>query len=151
MNTRGFTLVELIIVIGLITILLAVASSNFNNYTKKMSIESQTRKLYSDLMAQRTRALYEKRNRAIKMTASSYSIYSSGLTTVTPQSAVQLKNAISYTNGANIIFDTKGMLQNVSNNTITVSTENNASVDSIVVSETRISLGKQSGGTFIAK
>ena len=150
MNSRGFTLIELLIVIAIIGILAAIGTFQFSEYSKKSAIESQTRKLYSDMTEQRGKALFEKKPRRIKVTASTFSLYSSATLTSYPIAITTLKYPITSNNYTDIIFDTGGMLDGVSNQSICVTETNSASIDSIVVSETRIRLGKKKEGTNCA-
>lgn len=145
MNQRGFTIVEIMMVIGIMGILLTVATVQFSTYTRKAAVESQTRVLYSDLMEVRNKALFEKSNRLLKLqSATSYVIYGDSGTTVLETKP--LKVPIIWTNSGDILFDTRGMLQNVDNKTICISDENGSPVDSIVISATRIRIGKLDEG-----
>lgn len=142
MNRNGFSLIELLITIALITIMLSIATFQFSAFSKKSGVESQTRKLYGDLMELRSKAMFEKRSRGIKLSALSYSIYSSEVMTVNPIQVTALKTPI---NAEEIIFDTRGMLQSAATS-VCVSETNSAPVDSIAVSTTRIKLGKLKEG-----
>jgi prepilin-type N-terminal cleavage/methylation domain-containing protein len=153
MNSRGFTLIEVLIVIAIIGTLTAIGAFQFAEYSRKSAIESQTRQMYTDIMEQRSKALFEKRNRGIRVSSTIFSIYSSATDAVprtvigNPFATITLKYPITSNNSTDIIFDTGGMLDTVSNQTICVSGTNSASIDSIVVSETRIRLGKLKVGT----
>jgi len=145
MNRAGFTLVELLVVIGIISLLLGIGTIQFSRYTLKYDTESQTRKLYGDLLEIRSRALFEKESKALVLSADAYSLYASTDTTATPVETVTLKRPITFNgSGAEIVFDTRGMLLN--SKTICVSEENDAAVDSVVVSTARVQLGKRNGG-----
>lgn len=145
MNRAGFTLVELLVVIGLISLLLGIGTFQFAQYLRKSAVESQTRKLYSDLLEFRSRALFEKRNKTMKFTATSYAKYSTTTTTGAPVEIISLKRPITRNNSADIVFDARGMLPNAasSGQTICVTEENDAAVDSVVVSMTRVQIGKR--------
>lgn len=144
MNRSGFTLVEIMVVIGIISLLLSIGTIQFSRYTLKYETESQTRKLYSDLLEIRSRALFEKKSRAISLAAGSYSLYSSTDTTAPPVATVTLKRPITNNGGANIVFDTRGML--TGSQSICVSAENDAAIDSIVISMARVQMGKRKEG-----
>jgi len=145
MNRSGFTLVEILVVIGIISLLLSIGTIQFSRYTLKYETESQIRKLYGDLLEIRSQALFEKKSRALSLAAASYSLYSSTDTTAPPVSTVTLKRPITNNGGADIVFDTRGML--AGSQTICVSGENDAAIDSIVVSMARVQMGKRKGGT----
>lgn len=153
MNSRGFTLIEVLIVIAIIGIISAIGTFQFNAYFIKSAIESQTRQMYTDIIEQRSRALFEKRNRGVRIASTVLSLYSSA-NDAAPRTVIGnpfetkvLKYPITSNNNSDIIFDTGGMLDTVSNKTICISATNSASIDSIVVSETRIRLGKLKVGT----
>jgi len=146
MNKRGFTLIELLIVIALIGILLSAATFGFSQYSRKSKMESQTRFLYGDLMEYRTKAMYEKRNWTFKMSAAGYGIYSSTNTDVSPVTAVVLKHPVDVASTVTEIeFDTHGLTDNIGS--VCVTSANNAVVDSVVISKTRVQIGKKREGT----
>lgn len=154
MNRAGFTLIELLVVMLIIGILLSVGTFQFNQFLRKSEAEGQTRKLYGDLMELRSQALFEKRSKTVKFTATAYSTYSSTVTAtgVSPVYISTLKRPITRNNSSDIVFDSRGMLPNAAsdNQTICVTEENDAAVDSIVVSMTRVQLGKRNGGCIAA-
>lgn len=65
MRDKGFTLVELIVVIGLAAILLALSTLNFNEWMTRRQVERQTRELYSDLMELRVASMTRKQRTAV--------------------------------------------------------------------------------------
>jgi prepilin-type N-terminal cleavage/methylation domain-containing protein len=148
MNRAGFTLVEVLVVIGIISILLGIGTFQFAQFMRKSAAESQTRKLHGDMMELRVRALFEKRSKAVLLSANSYSIYSSSVTSVSPVNTTTLKRSITNNNSAKIVFDSRGMLQFApsASQTICVAEENDAVIDSIVVAMTRLQIGKRKGG-----
>lgn len=145
MNRAGFTLVEVIITMAILTILLSFATFQFQAFTRKAEVESQTRKLYANMMELRSSAIFSKRDRAMKMAASSYSIYSSSEMSVNPVETISLRIPIQWNSTGEIIFDTRGLMDNDSS--ICVSESNSASVDSVVISTTRIKIGKREGAS----
>lgn len=147
-NRQGFSLVELMIVIALIGILLSAATFQFSQYSQKSAIERQTKTLYNDILDLRNRAFYEKRNKAVVLSAMSYALYSTDTTTVTPVSTTAVNSQITWNNSARIVFDSMGLVSNppAMDQTICVNSTNSASVDSIVLSMTRAQIGKLTNG-----
>ena len=72
MKNAGFSLIELVIVIGLIGIILAIATVNFNSWTKKAQVESQTRTLFANLNQARVDAMQHKQPRSIMLQTNMY-------------------------------------------------------------------------------
>lgn len=57
---KGFTLLELLIVIAMMAVLLAIAIPAFSKWIKKYNIESDTKKIYALLQEARAKAFAEK-------------------------------------------------------------------------------------------
>jgi prepilin-type N-terminal cleavage/methylation domain-containing protein len=149
MRQNGFSLVELVVVIAILAILLSIATLQFNQYTKKSVIEGQVRTMYTDLMTVRSQALFEKRDRTVTVTATSFSVYSSSLATGTPVLQRTLKcrvisnNSMPYT----VTFNSRGVIDGVDNASICAEpSDNPAAIDSLVLYTTRIQMGKRDAG-----
>jgi len=150
MNRSGFSIVEIIVVISIVSILGALATVQFTGYLRKNSVENQVRQIYGDVMILRSKALFEKKSGTIKLATTSYSFYSSSVTTVAPLQTKTLKLPITFNNTSDIRYDARGMLD-ASNKTICITEANSSPVDSIVLSLARIQLGKRDeGATCVA-
>src|SRR5690349_15894568 len=73
----GYSLVEMLVIIAMISILLAIATVNFNSYFKRYQSEAQTRMMYADLLSARANALYHRRETRVKFYATRFEVYSS--------------------------------------------------------------------------
>jgi len=153
MGQRGFTLVEVIIVIAISAILLTIATLNWNQMQTKAAVETQIKTLHADLMEVRLAALYGKRARSVVISGQVYKEYSSTVTTSTTNPVVtkQLQYPVVWNSSGDLTFDSQGLTNGTerticilpTNNTLVI---NDAAVDSIVVSQARINLGKRTGG-----
>jgi prepilin-type N-terminal cleavage/methylation domain-containing protein len=154
MRARGFTLVELIIVIAIMGILMAIATHNWQAMQLKTGVESQIKTMHADLMAIRLQALYRKQPRSVVISGQQFRVYSSTEITSTPLETKQLGYAVWNNAGTtltSLIFDAQGLMNGSerticilpTNDTLVV---NDAAVDSLVVSQARINLGKRTGG-----
>jgi type II secretion system protein H len=115
MGQKGFSLVELVVVIATMIILTSIATLQFSSMIRKREMEKQTRMLYTDLTEVRQKALYEKTPRVVRLTSNEFRVYPGDSTAATPT----LSRAFSYpigwsTAGAvlDITFDTFGISNN---------------------------------------
>lgn len=154
----GFSLIELMIVIGLISILAAAGTYQFSQYSRKSAIEKQIKTLYGDMTELRSRSMFEKRSRGLSLTANGYAIYSSATQEPNgtwhqngnPIATTSLNSTIIWNNASNnIYFDTQGFIS-AGLSSICTSAANSANIDSLVVSASRIRMGKLQEGTNCA-
>lgn len=148
MGRKGISLIELIVVIGIISILLAIVTINFNNWTRRYNIEKEVKELYSDLMFIRQQALVTGMNhRANFETANSvvFRRYSSEAdtdgTVVRRRNTnypIQIKGAA----GNVIEYNTRGMTVDIIAKSICMFTTADPPLDSIYITQTRINVGK---------
>lgn len=153
MDQRAFSLIELIVVMGVMTILLSIATLSFNQWSRKAAIEAQTRTLLSNLNSARLEAVTGKRRRSIVLNPDSYSLknYSSADERITSGGTIaytmnlkyQIKTIAGVFSGQNIAFDSRGFVENAYNPTIiTDPSFSGAAFDCIVVSTARNNIGK---------
>ena len=150
MCQRGFSLVELMIVIAIMGILLSIATLNWNEMQTKSAVESQIKKIHADLMEVRLQALYSKRSRSVVISGQVYKSYSSTVITSTALETKQLRYPVVWNGGGTLTFDAQGLTNNQGSLCVMLTSDiaviNSAAVDSIVVSQARTNLGKRTGG-----
>lgn len=153
MNHRGFTLIEVLIVIALIGILVSAATLQFSDYVRKGAIERQTRELYADLMTTRTAAVTQRSPKRVIVTPTVFTFVSSALgsgvasrTTRVLSKPVTWTGKLSGDTETQMIFDERGTFNIDAGNADTAicvaPSFESAQHDSIVVFSTRILLGK---------
>lgn len=72
MNSRGFTLIEVLIVIALMGIIFAIAIPNYKDMHTKARIETQTKELHSAIINARIAAMQNKQPRALFLGPNQY-------------------------------------------------------------------------------
>jgi len=160
MRDRGFTLVELIVVIGLAAVLLALSTLNFNEWMTRRQVERQTRELYSDLMELRVASMTRKQRTAVFLGPRQllFRTYSSadenvitGGTPRQPMNGKTLRYEIRLQRGGvlqafdintdNIVFDTRGFTTDMMT-IVVLPLQSSGGENCIVVSAGRTNIGR---------
>jgi type II secretion system protein H len=160
MNTKGFSLIELVVVMTIIGILLSIVTLDFNSWQRRSQIERQTRELFSDLNQARLESLHRKQRHSIVMQPNSYIFrrYSSENENRLAGTVVQTRNVnfqitkLSGSSAADDIteFDIRGFTND--NDTFQINPINSgAPVDCVVIATGRTNMGKNENGLCVVK
>lgn len=166
MSNKGFSLIEMLVVIAIMGIVMSIATLNFNSWNKKVQIERQTRELFADLNQARIDSVHRKQRHSIVMNPNNYILkrYSSPNESATaggtPISSKDLRYLISTMTGTftgsngdyHVVFDTRGFVEAINPPTIRVNpSDSSAAIDCIVVSTGRTNLGKVEANACVQK
>jgi type II secretion system protein H len=77
-KNKGFTLVEMMVVIAIMAIVSAIAVPNFYSYAAGMKLRSASRDLYSTLQKTRMNAIRQNTRWAVEFTSSTYKVVNCG-------------------------------------------------------------------------
>jgi prepilin-type N-terminal cleavage/methylation domain-containing protein len=162
---RGFTLVELVVVIVLFGFLMALGAPAFSAWQKKHTVEDQIEKLHSNLQFARMNAHTQKITWGMWWGAAgttSFSTYQirkdnnsngsiSDAADANPEFNVTLKLSISSgsDNSGAILFDGRGVT--TAGTTFFISPNYGAAFDCVRVSMARTRVGRMNGGTCVPK
>lgn len=150
MDNKGFTIIELIVVLGLVGILLAIAAIEFSDWQKKALVERQAKEMYTDLQEARMRAAFTKQRQTVDFGAKSlmFRRYST-LNDVggTEISTKNLPYSISRSawitpSDGRLEFDTKGVCTDANIKVICINNTVDAAYDALVITPTLTNLGK---------
>lgn len=150
MRSHGYSLVEMIIVIAMISILLAIGTLQFNDYAHRYRTEAQMGLLLSELSKARANAICQGRGTRLKLYFDRFEVYSSLVngTGVKPQQTHRLHYPIIWgiTAGKDSVdFNESGITYDWGS--ICLDTDaGSGAVDSIVVATTKASIGKRGEG-----
>lgn len=158
-TNRGFSLIELLILIAIIGILAGMSTIAFNTWVVKYNVESQTRAIFLALNEARTNAFTRKQVYGIVFKPSSYDMksYTAESEYVDDTAANANGTLVSRVNltygltlaGADItnrsvIFDTSGFTNNWFTIFVTP-TNSSAALNCIVISSARANMGRING------
>jgi prepilin-type N-terminal cleavage/methylation domain-containing protein len=160
---KGFTLVELLITIAVLTILLTMAVSTFRGLDEKYDVETETKQLYTDLMEARGRAVQRYRVHFVRLSGNGYATYEDTFTApdgngiwdsasdnMVARAATQHAIVAALTGGVSEFeFDRNG-IASVSGS-IRFSSTANPDYDCITILPTRIKMGQYAGGSCVEK
>jgi type II secretion system protein H len=160
---KGFSLVELMVVIAITGILMAAATLEFSSMNKKSQIEKQTREVFSDFNGARTESLFRKKRHSIVFNATgngyAFKRYSSenenkfaGTVVFNKTYSNQIKTETGGTIADNttLLYDIRGFALDLK--TVRIDpVGSGAVVDCIVISASRTNLGQMSGGSCVQK
>lgn len=147
MKSRGYSLVEMVVVIGIISVLLSIGTLRFNEYMVRYRVDAQTRMIHSELLQARADAVFQRRGTRVKLYTDHFETYSSladdsGIAPVRNQA---LDFPIIWNNGNDVKFDVRGVAS-VWHSICVDAGDGSSATDSIVISSTRMNLGRKDKG-----
>lgn len=149
MNKRGFSLIELIVVISLISILLAIATLDFGSWQRKSLVERYTKELYSDVQDARMRAAFTKVRQGVEFGNKQvvFRRYSSegdvaGSIVTTKNLPVAFTLNGTWTPVSRIEFDTRGIMSDPIIKVVCITTNEDAAYDALIITPALTSMGK---------
>jgi type IV fimbrial biogenesis protein FimT len=151
MCRRGFSVIELVVVIGIISILLSVATLDFGAWQRRALVERYTKELYADVQNARMRAVFTKLPQRVEFSAQqvkfrSFSSSSDvvGTVTATKKLPVAVTTNFSAAPQSNqVIFDTRGIDNDVVIKVICFATTEDAAYDAVIITPALTSMGKR--------
>jgi len=154
MRERGFSLVELLTAIVIVSVLVVIAALGFTEYMRRDKKQNQTRMIHAEIMQARLHSLTERRGRVAKISRTSFEVYSSAVDDE-QGAAPQLKLALQYPvewngTGRSIEIDDRGVVTSGWRSICLEDVTDKALLDSVVVRNTRVSLGMRKEGATCA-
>jgi prepilin-type N-terminal cleavage/methylation domain-containing protein len=154
MKARGYSLLELVVTIAIMSILLAITTINYQAWQVKNNVEKQTKEIQTDLSDLRLRALYSKMRHSVTLQPGGYEVKSFIDATDTDGTVVfrkELRYPITKSDGSSlageaISFDSRGFTNDVQTIRVT-SPDPGTSLDCIVISNARTNAGRWKDGT----
>lgn len=144
MNRRGFSLIELVVVIGIAAILMSIATISFNSWVRRQSIAGQAQEMYTDLMRIRQQAMVTGRNHAALFTTSmnmAFRQYSSeGDVLGTLVSRKGLSNAVVVSSSTPVVFNHRGVT--AGETMMCIFSDVNPSADALVITPSKVNVGR---------
>ena len=159
MNVRGFSLIEMIVVVAILSILLTITGLSFKAWYDRYKAESQIRILHADLMQARLTAMQKNRQQFVVITDGSYQLVEDVNENGTNDDPVREQKLLQYpaTSPVTVIMDTKGLISTATSslvNSLSIKFDTGSAspeYDCIQLYATRISLGRYDGTQCIPR
>lgn len=150
MRNNGFTIVELIVVIALMSILLTVATLDFSAWQRKSQIERYTKELYSDVQNARMNAAFTKKRQRVEFYSQQVRFRSfstigdtAGTLLSTKTLPVPITTNFSASPQSNQVeFDTRGIDNDAIIKVVCFTTTVDAMYDALIITPALTSMGK---------
>jgi len=157
MERKGFSLIELIIVMSLLAILASIVTINFNSWQRKYNIEAQVREMLSDFSDVRVRAIQTKTKQRVVLNPTSYSFTPYSTETALSARVVFTKNlkypiqqlttsGLTAFNNTALEIDERGYTTNWMSIAVAAGM-NEPSLNCLTVSWARVNMGRVNGNT----
>lgn len=147
---RGITLIEIIVVIAIMAIILSISIPYYAKWKKRLSVESDTKKIYGVLQTYRMKAFTEKREFYITLNGKTLNIYDKKSNR--KLFTISLENNFKFTGTtrSQIDIDQRGTFYGSS-----IYAEDydkaDAQYDCVAISDVRVRLGKYNGERCVAR
>lgn len=148
MGRKGFSLIELIVTMGIISILLGIATISFNQWIRRYNIEKEVKEVYADLMYVRQQALVTGMNHEVEFSSANrivfrrYSSEGDAVGTEIRRRDLPYPITISDPGSKEIGFNSRGMMTEIIPKSVCVFSEYDATLDSVYITQSRINVGK---------
>jgi prepilin-type N-terminal cleavage/methylation domain-containing protein len=166
-NGKGFTLLELIVVIVIMGVLLTIAGLSYQDLQRRSDVDRKVKQMYTDLMNTRLRAMQHGRDHFVTMATGTtmYRVYEDTFTApdgngqldtasdtlLSTQGVAPFTLVLSTPTMTLVQFNSKGLVAGTQTGWIRINTTANGEYDCIVIDQIKTGMGKMNGANCIVK